>query len=317
MKSTLLLFISALMAVSTAAEPTPAPLPRNSPPITIDLSSYTLTFQDEFEGTELDTSKWEAPTQIRKKELTKWTPEQVSVKNGHLHLGIRLVHEPLKRYECGAVRTQRAYDINQSMFAQRYGYFEARCRLPRRIDADYFADFWMMAGGVGAGNNTQAGQEIDIFESFELAEGHEYSMNFHWGGYAKQHNTYGLKCGDQPQLRDGKFHVYGMLWTEQFYAVYVDGVEIGRTEMMGLGSDKDGKMRSNGPCREPGYLKLTVEAAEWPGKSPTWEADAPTEDEFIIDWVRAYLPNVDLPKVDLPKVDLPKADLKITPIPSP
>ena len=60
--------------------------------------------------------------------------------------------------------------------------------------------------------------------------------------------------------------------------------------MMGLGSSADGKMLSNGPCREAGYLKLTVEAAKWPGRSLDWEEDVPVEDEFLIDWVRAYLP---------------------------
>ncbi len=277
-----------LITMVMAAEPPPNPR-KNSPAPTIDLNSYVLTFQDEFNGNTLDTSKWEAPAMPRQGG-SRWNPQLVTVQDGFLRLGIRLTNDPILRYDCGAVRTQRNYDRNQTMFGQAFGYFETRCKLPRRIDADYFADFWIMAGKVSEGNNTRAGNEIDIFESFELAEGHPYSMNFHWGGYGKQHNVYGLKCGQQPQLRDGKFHTYGLLWTEEFYAVYVDGTEIGRTDMLGLGSGKDGKMLSNGPCQEPGYLKLTVEAAKWPGKSPGWEPDAPTEDEFIIDWVRAYLP---------------------------
>ncbi len=281
-----------LFSVAVAVEPTPF-VAAGGAPKDIDLSTYTLTFQDEFEGTTLDTSKWDTPTQERWKGC-RWTPSLVSVQNGHLRLGVQLTDHPQLRYDCGAVRTRRNYDVNQTMFGQKFGYFEARCKLPRRIDADYFADFWMMAGNVGEGNNTRAGNEIDVFESFELAEGHQYSFNFHWGGYKKTHNTYGLKCGDQPHLRDGQFHVYGFLWTTNFYAVYVDGVEIGRTDMMGLGSDKDGKMKSNGPCQEPGYLKLTVEASDWPGKSSGWEPDAPKEDEFLIDWVRAYLPKTSL-----------------------
>jgi beta-glucanase (GH16 family) len=277
-----------LLVTAMSAEP-----PRkNGPAVRIDLSAYTMTFQDEFNGTSLDTTKWEAP-EMPRQGGSRWKAEQVSVKDGNLRLGIKLTDDPVLRYDCGAVRTQRNYDRNQSMFIQKYGYFEARCKLPKRIDADYFADFWIMAGRVGEGNNSRDGQEIDIFESFELAEGHQYSMNFHWSGYGWQHNAYGLKCGQQPQLRDNQFHVYGLLWTEEFYAAYVDGIEIGRTDMMGLGSDKDGKLLSNGPCREAGYLKLTVEAAQWPGKASGWEADAPTEDEFLIDWVRCYLPKTD------------------------
>ena len=283
-----LILASALVAVE------PAPVAANSGlPIKMDLSAYTMTFQDEFEGTTLDTSKWDAPTQERQKG-SRWTPSLVSVQDGCLRLGVRLTDHPQLRYDCGAVRTQRNYDKNQTMFGQKFGYFEARCKLPRRIDADYFADFWIMAGRVGEGHNTREGNEMDIFESFELAEGRPYSFNLHWGGYGKTHNACGLKFGDQPQLRDGQFHVYGFLWTKDFYAIYIDGVEIGRTDMMGLGSDKDGKMKSNGPCQEEGYLKLTVEAAAWPGKSSDWEKDAPKEDEFLIDWVRAYLPKTNL-----------------------
>lgn len=282
------LIIPLLAAAAIAGEPPLTP-PQAGGKTVIDLSLYAMTFQDEFEGTELDTTKWEAPAMPRQGG-SRWNPDLVSVADGYLRLGIRLTDDPILRYDCGAVRTQRNYDPNQTLFAQKYGYFEVRCKLPRRLDADYFADFWMLAGKIAEGHNTREGNEVDIFESFELAEGREYSFNVHWGGYGKQHNVYGLRCGEQPQLRDGEFHVYGFLWTEDFYAVYVDGVEIGRTNMMGLGSSADGKMLSNGPCREPGYLKLTVEAANWVGKSPDWEVHAPAEDELIIDWVRAYLP---------------------------
>jgi beta-glucanase (GH16 family) len=293
-----------LISSAIAAE-SPPPLKAADASIGIDLSGYVMTFHDEFDGTALDTTKWEAPTMPRQGG-SRWTSEQVSVQNGCLRLGIQLTNDPVLRYDCGAVRTRRNYDINQTMFVQAYGYFEARCKLPRRIDADYFADFWIMAGKITEGNNTREGNEIDIFESFELAEGRQYSMNFHWSGYGRQHNVYGLKCGNKPQLRDGKFHVYGFLWTKEFYAVYVDGVEIGRTAMMGLGSNKDGKLLSNGPCQEPGYLKLTVEAAQWAGKSPGWEPDLPTQDEFLIDWVRAYLPK---PKA----TPIPIADMSVSP----
>ncbi len=293
MRTFVLYLLLSPILILVAVEPAPVLATGGVPP-RIDLSAYTMTFQDEFEGPALDTAKWDTPTQERWKGC-RWTPSLVSVQNGYLRLGVRLTDHPQLRYACGAVRTRRNYDKNQTLFAQKFGYFEARCKLPRRLDADYFADFWIMAGSIGEGNNTRAGSEIDIFESFELAEGNHYSFNLHWGGYGKTHNTYGLKCGDQPHLRDNQFHVYGFLWTQDFYVVYVDGVEIGRTDVMGLGSDQDGRMKSNGPCQEEGYLKLTVEAAAWPGKSSGWEANPPQEDEFLIDWVRAYLPTASLP----------------------
>ena len=278
-----LAFFTAAFAVEPPAEAAAAKVAEK-----IDLTQYKMTFSDEFEGNQLDLTKWEAPSMPRQGG-SRWMPNMVSVKDGCLRLDIRLTDDPVLRYDCGAVRTQRNYDKNQTMFEQAFGYFEARCKMPRRVDADYFADFWLLAN-PNEGKNTSEGLEMDIFESFELAEGKQHSVNFHWGGYAKQHNSYGLKCGDISKLRDNEFHNYGLLWTDKFYASYIDGVEVGRTDMMSLGTDKDGKLKSNGTCKIPAYLKLTVEAAGWPGKTNGWEPDAPKEDVFIIDWVRVYLP---------------------------
>jgi beta-glucanase (GH16 family) len=278
-----LAFITAAVAVEPPAEAAVAKVAEK-----IDLTKYKMTFSDEFDGNQLDLSKWEAPSMPRQGG-SRWMPNMVSVKDGCLRLDIRLTDDPVLRYDCGAVRTQRNYDKNQTMFQQAFGYFEARCKMPRRVDADYFADFWLLAN-PDEGKNTTEGLEMDIFESFEFAEGRQHSVNFHWGGYGQQHNVYGLRCGDIPKLRDNDFHTYGLLWTESFYASYIDGVEVGRTDLMNLGTDKDGRLKSNGPCKIPAYLKLTVEAAGWPGKTNGWEPDAPKEDVFIIDWVHVYLP---------------------------
>lgn len=254
----------------------------------IDLSKFKLTFHDEFDGDHLDATKWQAP-EMPRQGASRWVKSLVSVHDGQLHLGIRLTNDPVLRYDCGAVRTQRDYDPNQTMFQQAYGYYEARCKLPKHLDADYFADFWMMCGNVGDNTpDTRQGLEVDVFESFHLALKDAMSMSFHWNGYGKKHNVAGFAGKPTPQLKDGQFHTYGMYWDQKYYVLFIDGVEVGRTELIGLGSDKDGKTKSQGPCQKPGYLKLTVEAAPWAGASNTWEKHLPTEDDFVIDYVRVY-----------------------------
>lgn len=254
----------------------------------IDLNTFKLTFQDEFEGNQLDPKKWEAPEMTRQGS-SRWVKSLVSVKDGLLHLGIRRTDHPQYRYDCGAVRTRAGYDPNRTMFQQRYGYFETRCKLPRNVDKDYWAAFWLMAGSISDRTpDSREGTEIDIMESFNFAGKREHTMALHWNGYGKLHNATGIKLGSQRQAADGQFHTFGLYWDEQYYVAFLDGVEVGRTDMIGLGKDEPGKTKSQGTCRQPAYVKLSCEAAQWSGLSHLWEKEMPEEDVFLVDYVRVY-----------------------------
>ena len=252
----------------------------------LDLSRFKLTFSDEFNGDQLDTTKWQAPEMPRQGSC-RWVNSLATVSDGALHLGIRLSDDPVLRYDCAAVRTRRDYDPNQTMFAQRYGYFEARAKLPKNMKADYWAAFWMMCGNVNSAD-TREGIEADIMESFQHAGEPRYGLTFHWSGYGEKHNAASVKLAPTPGLNDGGFHRFGMYWDEHCYVAFFDGKEIGRTDLKGLGQKAEGKTPSMGPCQKPGYLKLSCEAAAWAGATNEWEKDATKEDEFVVDYVRAY-----------------------------
>ena len=254
----------------------------------IDLSKFKMTFHDEFEGKALDTTKWEAP-EMPRQGTSRWVKSMVRVENGLLHLGVRLTKDPVLRYDCAGIRTQRNYDPYQTMFQQRYGYYEARCKLPANCKGDYWGSFWMMCGKVGDQTpDTRDGLEVDILETFHFATKDFYSLSFHWNGYGAKHNSTGAVCKPTPQARDGKFHRYGLYWDENVYVAFFDGEEVGRTSLKGLGSKEGGKTLSNGPCQKPGYVKLCTEAAPWAGASPNWEKEMPAEDDFVVDYVRVY-----------------------------
>lgn len=259
-------------------------------PNTVDYSQLTLVWSDEFDGTSLDRTKWDVPNKEPRHGGSFWMADQVSVSDGVLRLGISLVTDPTNSYNCGAVRTRARHATD--LFAQTYGYFEARCKLPKNVSADYWAAFWMMAGRVTDDEpSTQKGSEIDIMESFTFANNGEHKLTLHWNGYGKLHNSWSLPCGNRPQLLDGEFHTYGFYWDETKYVSFVDGVEVGRTDFLNKGSSQGGKTVSDGPCREPGYIKLSCEAATWPG-NPGWEDPLPTGDEFLVDYVRVYQGNL-------------------------
>ena len=119
-----------LGALSNAAEP----------PQQLDLTKFKLTFSDEFDGDQLDATKWQAP-EMPRQGSSRWVKSLATVRDGALHLGIRLTEDPVLRYDCAAVRTRRDYDPSKTMFQQRYGYFEARAKLPKNLKADYWAAF--------------------------------------------------------------------------------------------------------------------------------------------------------------------------------
>ena len=57
--------------------------------IVIDGCAYTLTFEDNFEGTALDTSKWElCPEQPRQDLRAYWRDKMTEVKDGNLIEGM-------------------------------------------------------------------------------------------------------------------------------------------------------------------------------------------------------------------------------------
>src|SRR5262249_41190035 len=157
-----------------------------------DLSHFKRVWQDEFEGDHLEPSRWQAPAMVRQGH-SRWVSSLVSVRDGVLRLGIRRTSDPVIRYECGAVQTRRDFHPTQTLFQQRYGYFEARCRLPGHRAADYWAAFWMMAGRISDDSpDTREGLEVDILESFNFARTPEHAVAFHWNGYGKNHNMAGL-----------------------------------------------------------------------------------------------------------------------------
>lgn len=257
-----------------------------TPSTDLDLSKFKLTFSDEFDGDQLDETKWQAP-EMPRQGSSRWVKSLVSVRDGALHLGIRLTEDPVLRYDCAAVRTQRDYDPSKTMFQQCYGYFEARAKLPKNLRADYWAAFWMMCGKVSSAD-TREGLEVDVLESFHLAHKSAGALAFHWNGYGEKHNSTGVETVPTPQLRDGEFHRFGLYWDEHCYVAFLDGKEIARTNLIGLGKKDGGKVPSQGPCQKPGYLKLSCEAAAWAGATDKWEMEPTREDEFVVDYVRVY-----------------------------
>ncbi len=106
-------------------------LPMLAEPITpaTNPDRWALTFEDHFNGTALDTTKWHAPTMDRQGGSSRWDPSKVKVEDSLLKLGITKVVDTntgaIIRYDCGAVSTRVNFTTNY-LFRQKYGYYRNR-----------------------------------------------------------------------------------------------------------------------------------------------------------------------------------------------
>lgn len=242
-------------------------------------------WRDEFDKGRLDLTKWEPIDQVRTGGQSQWDPKMVDVRQGRLHIKIIKKKDGLPRYISGAVRTRKNYDVNQTLFGKKFGYFECKARLPKNLRMDTWFAFWMMTGDIRDGqNDSRKGTEIDIMESFFAFRG-EINHALHWGGYGAGHN--GQSFPAKPaNISDGEAHTYGLLWTPTKYTFYIDQKPTWTTDAIGLGEKSTAK--SQGVSQEAGYLKLSVEAATWAGPTNGWDLEGPDEDEVLVDYVRVW-----------------------------
>ena len=150
-----------------AADPACAPLPKD------DGGTWTCTFDDEFNGTALDGSKWIPITTAsngRANGPACWvdSPNNISESDGTLNLTVRKEEEPFTchsprgdftaQYSAGQVATY-------SKFAQTYGRFSVRASFPSSTVAGLQSSLWLWPQ-----NNIAAGTtgEIDIAEEYSI-----------------------------------------------------------------------------------------------------------------------------------------------------
>lgn len=219
---------------------------------------YKLVWNDEFNGNEMDSLKWQH------RSLGKRFHGIVSKSSSYLDNKGHLVIEISKKdtiYYIGQVATQNTYLTT-------YGYFE--CRAQMNKERGPHVAFWLQSPTIKdtLDNPQKYGTEIDIFEYHTNEGTNKVYHNLHWNGYGKQHKHVGTKV--QIDSIDKGFHTFGLEWNEKEYIFYVDGKETWRT--------------TEAVSQIPEYMILSAELSGWGGDYS--KSNFP--DKVIFDYVRVY-----------------------------
>lgn len=147
-------------------------------------STYKLTFDEEFNGTSVDTSKWgtnwlgsagQITKPINSAELAAYDPKQTSVSGGYLRFDaikktVTATDGRSYSYVSGIVQSHRKFE-------QAFGYIEARIFVPGSGGKIYnWPAVWMNGDHSRYGRSWPYAGEMDIMES--LGDG-EACYHFH------------------------------------------------------------------------------------------------------------------------------------------
>lgn len=238
----------------------------------LDLTGYSIVFEDNFDGTELDTDVWEYRGSGPRRGGYN-AESQVRVENGNLIIS-------------GEYLTDGAYGegwyTGMIKLRERYcrGYFEIKCKV--NADSGFWSAFWIQAdhpyeaqyskGGVG-------GAEIDIFESMSydrVIGKNSVAQTIHCAGVdGVQEGFQSERLGDfYGNNIYEEYNTYGLEWTEEEYIFYINGVETRRSSF------------GNGVSEVEEDVIVSLEI---PDESKLAELDKETyQTEYIIDYVKIY-----------------------------
>lgn len=222
----------------------------NTPPNPITKPGWQLTFNDEFPGNSIDNTKWYKkyidrpnPFSDGDKFINNGTiPREyyddtaINVSSGTLKLlidyepktftindwsgpvinpGTGLPYSVTIDHKVGVVVAKETLPWGEKPFTQRFGFFEARCKIP--TSKATWPAFWI-SGSV------DWPPEIDIFEIYTSKSFKVFESNYHWGrendcfeheSDAAKHNVNNVSS---------QFHIYGCEWDSCFIKWYYDNL---------------------------------------------------------------------------------------------
>lgn len=264
------------------AEHIPSQLPKGT--------KWKMVWSDEFDGDEIDTTKWDYRLHIMQTRHQTYTNTGARVEGGYLYLdlierdghyyssvlqtGRNFMDRPGERFG----RTGLTWPIathEPPRFMHKYGYYEVRCKLQQQ--PGWWSAFWLQSPINGATPDPAfSGVEMDIMESF--APDNTIYHNVHWDGCGKDLKSRGSGKRKLEKSADG-FHTFGLWWSKTNYVFYVDGKESWRVDDAPVSHAEQFILIST-ECKGYRQGKGDKPAPELKG--------AVLPDAFVVDYIRVF-----------------------------
>ena len=272
-----------------------------------DAGSWRLVWKDEFDGAEIDATKWDfdVGNGFYNYDANQWIggwgngelqyytrdPANAHVADGMLH--IRAVKESLLGCGYTSARLKTRKRDGSPLFRQRYGRFEFRARLP--TGQGLWPALWMLPQDEKYGGWAASG-EIDVLEARGQEPG-KILGTIHFGGKwpVNAHASHEHVFADGSTIAD--FHVYAVEWEPGEIRWSVDGRRYA-TQSFWWSSRKRAGARGAKPAREadlypwpapfdqPFYLVMNLAVGGRFAGKPDPRTAFPAE--MLVDYVRVY-----------------------------
>lgn len=202
-------------------------------PTKLDGTPWVCSFDDEFNGTALDRTKWTPQTNFISGSALAYacytaSSSNISESGGALNLTVRREAVPIvcqnttygttSSYSAGSVMTYH-------LFSQQYGRFEARVKTPSTSVPGLQETFWLWPDDRydTSGTYWPAAGEIDVAETYSQYP--TLAIPFlHYTAYDNGGPIPGVNTAWNCAAPRGSYHTYTLTWSSQIIEIDVDGL---------------------------------------------------------------------------------------------
>ncbi|AGE50411.1 (1-3)-beta-glucanase [Paramecium bursaria Chlorella virus CVR-1] len=261
-------------------------------PIINDIYNATLMWNDEFEGSALDSSRWNTnidPRTYKKKNTQQvYTSEENNVRvfNGNLELTAR---NNTGNITSGWVDSSNKFDFFPNITDGITSILvETRILLPHPGQG-FWPCFWLNPSNITRYGDSPSSGEMDLMETIN-----DFSFLLpviHYGGNTKE--TGGKKWSKLKSSSESwadKYHVYSLLWEVDTITMFIDGEEVLR--VLSASIDPSGWYTTypgagkNAPFDAPFYIIMNFAVGGgWAGDTDDTTLFPAT---MFIDYVRVF-----------------------------